>query len=82
MSYARYQTPVNKRERYYAKFGGPEKVQQMEQAMIARGKPYGIDFSYDGNLRQTTSSHRLLALAYGLGGEPMQRDLLEKLFKG
>jgi predicted DsbA family dithiol-disulfide isomerase len=34
---------VNKRERYYAKFGGKERVDAMEQQMVERGKKVGID---------------------------------------
>ncbi|KAL7417058.1 thioredoxin-like protein [Mrakia frigida] len=75
-------TPTNKRGRYIEKFGGAERVESMEKMMIARGKEVGINFSYGGNLSQTHNAHRLLTLAYQKGGEKMQLDLVELLFKG
>lgn len=71
----------NKRERYIAKFGGAEKVKAMEDAMIERGRGEGIEFSYDGTLSQTTSSHRLILRAKQVGGEDAQRRMVEALFK-
>jgi len=50
--------------------------------MAERGKPWGINFSYGGSLRNTLDSHRLLEKAYRQGGEPQQRTLLERLFHG
>ncbi|KLO18296.1 thioredoxin-like protein [Schizopora paradoxa] len=73
--------PVDKRERYYEKFG-KERFVQMENMMKERGKEVGINFSYGGKLRQTTDSHRLFALAYDKGGEKMQQDLVERIFAG
>ena len=35
--------PVNKRERYAAKFGGKERVAGMEKQMVERGKDVGIN---------------------------------------
>jgi len=72
---------VDKRERYYEKFG-KERFGQMEKQMIERGKEVGINFSYGGKLRQTTDSHRLIELAYDKGGQKMQEDLVERLFNG
>jgi predicted DsbA family dithiol-disulfide isomerase len=54
----------------------------MESRMIDVGKNVGINFSYGGNISQTVDSHRLLAKAYESGGEPLQRKVLEELFKG
>jgi len=73
---------VNKRERYIKRFGGAEKVAAMEESMKARGKEYGINFSYDGNVRQTTDSHRMLWKAYEKGGEKQQLALVDRLFSG
>lgn len=71
---------VNKRERYNAKFGGPERVKNMEEMMKKNGEPYGIHFNYDGNLRNTLLSHRLMEKAYAAGGWSLQLSLLNKLF--
>ncbi|KAF7329679.1 DSBA domain-containing protein [Mycena kentingensis (nom. inval.)] len=73
--------PVSKRERLSAKFGKAN-LERMEQQMIARGKPVGINFSYGGMVRQTTESHRLIEKAYLVGGEPTQRAVVEALFAG
>ncbi|KAL5483569.1 hypothetical protein ACEPAI_8801 [Sanghuangporus weigelae] len=73
--------PEDKRERYHRKFG-KERFEGMEKMMIQRGKQVGINFSYEGKVRQTTDSHRLLALAYEKGGQTMQLNLAEKLFSG
>ncbi|KAL5505026.1 hypothetical protein ACEPAH_7689 [Sanghuangporus vaninii] len=73
--------PEDKRERYNRKFG-KERFEGMEKTMIQRGKQVGINFSYGGKVRQTTDSHRLLALAYEKGGQTMQSNLVEKLFSG
>ncbi|KAL5532387.1 hypothetical protein ACEPAF_5957 [Sanghuangporus sanghuang] len=73
--------PEDKRERYHRKFG-KERFEGMEKMMIQRGKQVGINFSYGGKVRQTTDSHRLLALAYEKGGQTMQSNLVEKLFSG
>ncbi|KAJ7255480.1 thioredoxin-like protein [Mycena haematopus] len=74
--------PVNKRERYAAKFGGAARVEAMEKQMVARGRSVGIEFSYGGNVRQTTDSHRLIAKAYAVGGQPMQLAVVSALFAG
>lgn len=71
----------NKRERYERRFGGKEKVAAMEAAMIERGKGEGVNFSYGGNVSQTTDSHRLILKARLVGGEKTQLDLVERLFK-
>ncbi|KAJ7130310.1 thioredoxin-like protein [Mycena epipterygia] len=73
--------PLNKRERYISKFGAA-RIDTMERQMIARGKEVGINFSYGGTIRQTTDSHRLIEKAYQVGGEPMQRAVVEALFAG
>ncbi|EJD07845.1 thioredoxin-like protein [Fomitiporia mediterranea MF3/22] len=73
--------PVSKKLRYEQKFG-KERFDSMEAAMIERGKLNGINFSYGGNVRQTTDSHRLLTLAYEKRGQIMQADLVEKMFSG
>ncbi|KAJ7672540.1 thioredoxin-like protein [Mycena polygramma] len=75
------ETPLNKRERYSAKFGKAQ-FEVMERQMIARGKPVGINFSYGGSVRQTTDSHRLIAKAYETGGEEVQRKFIELVWAG
>ncbi|KAJ6518918.1 thioredoxin-like protein [Mycena sanguinolenta] len=74
--------PVNKRERYAAKFGGAARVEAMEKQMMARGRTVGIEFSYGGSVRQTTDSHRLIAKAYAVGGQPAQLAVVSALFAG
>ena len=85
-------SPVVKRERYAAKFGGAARVAAMEVQMKERAKEVGIDLSCassartgadlldGGNLRATRDSHRLLAKAHEVGGEAKQRALAEHLF--
>lgn len=50
--------------------------------MQERGKPWGINFAYDGPIRNTFLSHRLVEKAYAEGGEERQRALLEYIFRG
>ena len=50
----------------------------MEVAMIERGKGEGINFSYGGNVSQTTDSHRLIEKSREVGGEEMQLALVER----
>ncbi|KAH8110888.1 thioredoxin-like protein [Phellopilus nigrolimitatus] len=69
--------PVSKRMRYEGKYGA-ERFAAMEKAMVARGRENGINLQ----VRQTTESHRLIALAYEKGGMKMQSELIEKLFNG
>lgn len=73
--------PLDKREVYNKKFGA-ERFAAMQEQMKARGKEVGIDFSYGGVLRQTIDSHRLIDKAFKVGGEPMQRAVVEALFSG
>ncbi|KAI5120065.1 hypothetical protein M0805_002627 [Coniferiporia weirii] len=74
-------TPIDRRVRAKRKFGKDRGV-MMEKMMIARGKEVGLNFSYDGKIRQTTDSHRLFALAYEKGEMTMQDDLVERIFNG
>jgi predicted DsbA family dithiol-disulfide isomerase len=46
-----------------------------------RGRGVGINFSYGGNLSQTTDSHRLIEKAYQVGGEEAQLKFVDRLFK-
>ncbi|POY71436.1 hypothetical protein BMF94_5749 [Rhodotorula taiwanensis] len=73
----------NKRDRYTRRFGGAERVQKMEEAMIQRGLECNppIKFSYGGVVSQTTDSHRLIEKARELKGEEGQLRLVERLFK-
>lgn len=50
----------------------------MEQAMIERGRGEGIEFSYGGNVSQTTDSHRLIEKSRELKGEEGQVRLVER----
>lgn len=50
--------------------------------MHERGKPWGIDFSYSGPIRNTYTSHRLVEKALLEGGQGLQLALIELLFKG
>jgi predicted DsbA family dithiol-disulfide isomerase len=50
--------------------------------MEERGKPWGINFSYDGPIRNTYNSHRFVEKAYDVGGEKVQRKFIEKIFAG
>lgn len=50
--------------------------------MQERGKPWGINFSYEGPIRNTFRSHRFVEKAYEVGGEKIQRAFIEKIFAG
>lgn len=50
---------MNKLERYAKRFG-PDRIQGMVTQMKANGRPWGIDFSYGGNVGNTLNSHRLI----------------------
>ena len=50
--------------------------------MKERGKAWGIDFNYDGPIRSTFLSHRLVEKAFQDGGEVLQRRVIDKLFEG
>lgn len=71
-------TGENKRERYERRFGGKEKVAAMEESMKERGRGEGIEFSYGGNVSQTTDSHRIIEKARELKGEEGQLRLVER----
>ncbi|CAD6905137.1 unnamed protein product [Tilletia caries] len=58
--------PLDKREHYFRKFG--PRFAQMEPMMKQRGQEVGIDFVYDGPLRNTTPSHRLMEKAFQTHG--------------
>lgn len=72
--------PVSKKDRYNAKFGA--QAPAIMAAMTERGKQWGINFSYGGDLRSTFLSHRLSEKASREGGEGLQRSLMELLFFG
>jgi hypothetical protein len=74
-------TPVNKRARYEAKFGGAEKVAAMERVMKEKARACGINLSYGGEMSQPTDALRLSSLAWEMGGMERQLDLMERLFK-
>ncbi|GAA5978493.1 hypothetical protein JCM11641_007962 [Rhodosporidiobolus odoratus] len=72
----------NKRERYERRFGGKEKVEAMIDAMVERGRACEppIEFSYGGNVSNTTASHRLLEKAYETQGQEGQTKMVQALF--
>ncbi|CAD6887978.1 unnamed protein product [Tilletia controversa] len=70
--------PLDKREHYFRKFG--PRFAQMEPMMKQRGQEVGIDFVYDGPLRNTTPSHRLMEKAFQTHGSEGQRKLLDQIF--
>ncbi|GAA6001704.1 hypothetical protein JCM10207_002275 [Rhodosporidiobolus poonsookiae] len=72
----------NKLARYARKFGGPERVASMVEGMKERGRACDppIEFSYGGNVSNSTDSHRLLEKAYAVGGEEAQIKVVERLF--
>ncbi|KAK0521588.1 hypothetical protein OC834_006605 [Tilletia horrida] len=69
---------LDKRQHYLRKFG--PRFNQMEPMMKMRGSEVGINFVYDGPLRNTTLSHRLMEKAFEQGGWDQQRKLLDELF--
>ncbi|CDZ97504.1 Thioredoxin-like fold [Phaffia rhodozyma] len=75
-------SPKNKRGVYIEKFGSAERVDGMIKMMKDKGKECGINFSYGGDISQTTSSHRLISKAYLKNGQDMQLDLINRIFKG
>ncbi|KAL9933515.1 hypothetical protein V8E36_007691 [Tilletia maclaganii] len=70
---------LDKREHYHRKFG-KARFEQMEPMMQMRGREVGINFAYDGKLRNTTKSHRLMEKAYETGGWEQQLKLINGLF--
>lgn len=72
--------PVNKMDRYKAKFG-VDRLPRMVEYMKSIGKEEGINFSYGGDMSQTTDSHRLIALAEKEGGEQLQNKVVNALFR-
>jgi len=49
--------------------------------MEGRFAEEGLSITYDGTVRQTTLSHRLIAHAYEVGGEEMQMKTVEGIYK-
>lgn len=49
--------------------------------MARRFADEGLTVSYDGLVRQTTLSHRLIAKAYDVGGEAMQLKTVAMIYK-
>jgi predicted DsbA family dithiol-disulfide isomerase len=87
--------PVTKRERYSEKFGA-SKLKDMETMMKQRFASEGLEITYDGVVRQTTLSHRLIAKAWDVGkqsateksdqeaekaAEAMQLRTIEKIYQ-
>jgi predicted DsbA family dithiol-disulfide isomerase len=53
----------------------------MEKMMAERFKQEGLSITYDGTVRQTTLSQRLIAQAYAVGGEEMQMKTVEAIYR-
>lgn len=70
-------TPVNKLDRYAAKFGAA-RVDSLVEHMKQTGKGDGINFSYGGTIANTIDSHRLIEWATERGE---QDEIVEQLFK-
>jgi len=72
--------PITKAEKYSKKFG--DRMQGVRKVVKERGRKLGIEFNFEGNLRQTTLSHRLLLRVWKSGGQKAQEALLDHIFKG
>jgi len=72
--------PISKRERFAAKFGAA-RFDQMEKMMSERFKQEGLSITYDGTVRQTTLSQRLIAQAYAVGGAETQMKTVEGIYR-
>jgi len=64
---------------YKAKFG-EQKLKEITQRLLQRGKEAGIDFHIAGKTRQSTNAHRLALKAWCIGGEQTQTRTVEALF--
>jgi len=53
----------------------------MEKMMAQRFAAEGLSISYDGTVRQTTLSQRLIAKAYEVGGEQLQQATVAAIYK-
>ncbi|CAG7846854.1 SubName: Full=Uncharacterized protein {ECO:0000313/EMBL:CCA74670.1} [Serendipita indica DSM 11827] len=71
---------VSKRDHYQNKFGAA-RFAQMEPFMQSRFASEGLSITYEGMLRQTTLSHRLIAKAFHVGGESLQQRVIEEVYK-
>jgi len=49
--------------------------------MAGRFAEEGLSITYDGTVRQTTLSHRLIGQAYNVGGETMQMKVVEGIYR-
>lgn len=49
--------------------------------MAQRFAEEGLTISYDGTVRQTTLSHRLIAKAFQIGGEQLQQTTVAAIYK-
>jgi len=84
---------VDKQQRYLAKFG-PTRLGELKNMICARGSEVGIDFNWNGVVRQTSNSHRLVRHAYEkqkvsnrdgkitTGVDGVHVKLLEEIFQG
>lgn len=70
---------VNKLESYKKKFGEARMAQMLPQ-MQRVGLEDGITFSYGGKIAHTLDSHRIMELAFDLGGAALQDKVCEALF--
>ncbi|THH07459.1 hypothetical protein EW145_g3369 [Phellinidium pouzarii] len=72
--------PITKQAFYERKMGA-DKWQQTLEIIQGRAKQEGLEFSFEGVVRQTARAHRLLQRAYAIGGQTAQQPLLKRLFR-
>jgi len=72
--------PIDRMDYLQARYG-KDRVAEMQDTAIKRGKELGIDFKFNAKMRQTIRVHRLLYLAYKRGGMAMQQRLLTLLYR-
>ena len=70
---------VDKRERYYSRFGSRQRAHAAFDRLGAIGKDLGINFSFSGKTGNTRDSHRLIQLAK-TKSEHVQTKVVEELF--
>lgn len=70
-----------KLEEYYIARFGAQRWEQLKATVDARAAHNGITFNWGGKIAQTTRAHRLIHKAGRIGGQPMQRKLIESLHR-
>jgi predicted DsbA family dithiol-disulfide isomerase len=70
-----------KLEEYYSSRFGTQRWEQLKATVNARAAYNGINFNWGGKISQTTRAHRLIHKAGRIGGQPMQRKLIESFHR-